>query len=164
MQPRPEARISAHSVEGRQRAALEEEGIRFNPWPDDRPYPVTSMPALRATACARRQGDEAFGRLHLHIFKTFFEDCRNIQDEELLLELAKQSRLDMRRFRADLRKAEANEEILADHRYYQENFQGWGVPLALVGGKYPLVGAVPVEMYRRAIDLSLGRVKGSDKR
>lgn len=159
VQPRPEARISAHSVEGRHRAALEEEGIRFNPWPDGMPYPVTSMPALRVSVCARLQGEEAFERLHLLIFKTFFEECRNIQDNALLMDLAKQAGLDMRRFRADLRKAEVDEEILADHRYYQEDFLGFGIPLAIVADRYPLVGTVPIEMYRRAIDLSLGRVK-----
>lgn len=163
VQPRAEARISEHSVEGRQRAGLEQEGICFNPWDNDVPYPVTSMPALRASYCVRQQSAEAFEKLHLALFKIFFEECRNIQEEKLLFSLVKESRADMKQFRADYRKAAVNEEVLADHKYYTENFIGWGIPLALIGDKFPLAGAVPIEMYRRAIELCLGTKKSADR-
>lgn len=162
VQPRAEARISEHSIEGRQRAGLEQEGICFNPWNDDVPYPVTSMPALRASYCVRLQSAEAFEKLHLAIFKAFFDECRNIQEEKLLFGLVKATGVDMKRFRADYKKAAVDEEIMADHLYYTENFLGWGIPLALVGDKFPLAGAVPIEMYRRAIDLCLGKKKSAD--
>jgi len=164
IQPRAEARISEHSIEGRQRAGLEREGICFNPWDNDVPYPVTSMPAVRASYCVRRQSAEAFERLHIALFRTFFEECRNIQEEGLLFNLVKDSGADMRQFRADYMKAAVDEEILADHKYYTENFLGWGIPLALVGDKFPLAGAVPVEMYRRAIDLCLGTKRAGTAR
>jgi predicted DsbA family dithiol-disulfide isomerase len=163
VQPRAEAYISEHSIEGRQRASLEQEGICFNPWGDEEPYPVTSMPALRASVCVRRQSEEAFEKLHLAIFKTFFEECHNIQEEELLFRLVKQCGVDMKQFHADYKETAVDEEVLTDHKYYQENFLGWGIPLAVVGDKYPLAGAVPIEMYRRAIDLALGRKKSGDR-
>lgn len=160
--PRSEARISPHSIEGRELANLEAEDIHFNPWQEDVPYPVTSMPALRAAACALRQSESAFERLHIGIFKTFFEECRCIDETELLFELAKQSGVDFDKFCADFREASVDEEIMADYREYQDNFTGWGVPLVIIDGRFPLVGAVPLEMYRRAIDLALGLKKSSD--
>jgi predicted DsbA family dithiol-disulfide isomerase len=163
IQQRAEARISEHSIEGRQRAGLEQEGICFNPWNEDVPYPVTSMPAVRASYCVRQQSLEAFERLHLVLFKTFFGECRNIQEETLLFSLVKDAGVDMRRFRVDYEKAAVDEEILADHKFYAENFLGWGIPLALIGDRFPLAGAVPIEMYHRAIDLCLGTKKSGDK-
>jgi predicted DsbA family dithiol-disulfide isomerase len=163
VQLRSEARISEHSVEGRQRAGLEQEGICFNPWDNEVPYPVTSMPALRASYCVRQQSAEAFERLHLTLFRTFFEKCRNIQEEKLLFSLVKESGVYMKRFRADYAKAAVDEDILADHKYYTENFLGWGIPLAFVGDRFPLAGAVPIEMYRRAIDLCLGTKKSGNR-
>ncbi len=162
VEPRPEARISEHSVEGRYRAGLEPEGIHFNPWPDSKPYPVISVPALKAGVCARLQSEEVFDRLHLLLFRTFFEKCRNIEDEELLFKLVRDAGVNMRRFRVDFGKPSTLETVLTDHRYYQENFVGWGVPFAMVGGRYPLAGAVPIEMYRRGIDLCLGKIKSRD--
>ena len=163
VEPRSEARISEHSVEGRHRAGLEPEGIHFNPWPDDEPYPVISLPALKAGVCARLQGEEPFDKLHLSLFKTFFEKCRNIEEEELLFRLSREAGLDMRRFRAGFKKESVLAEVLADYRYYQQNYLGWGVPFVMVGGRYPLVGAVPVEMYRRGIDLCLGKIKSGNR-
>ena len=65
----PNRLISPHSVESRRRAALEEDKIRFSPWNPDKPYPASSMPALRAAKCAQLQGEEAFQRFHIALFR-----------------------------------------------------------------------------------------------
>jgi predicted DsbA family dithiol-disulfide isomerase len=153
----PNRLISAHSVESRRRAALEEDKISFKPWNPDEPYPASSMPALRAAKCARLQGEEAFQRFHTALFRAFFEEGMNIAEQEVLLSLAKKTGLDVERFSSDFSRRSLEEEILAEHKDGRAEYEGWGIPIAVVGGRYPVAGAVPIDIYRRAIDLCLVR-------
>ena len=146
--------ISSHSAESRQRASFEEEGY-FWPWDESQPYPSSSMPAQVASKCALRQGKEAFERFHAAVFEALFEDCRDISNREVLVSLAGDVGLAVDRFRADFDSGTHEEEVLVEHEEGRSQYEGWGVPLAIVGGRFPLAGAVPAEMYRRAIDLCL---------
>ena len=147
--------ISPHSVEGRRRADLEEGSISFTPWNPGQPYPTSSMPALRAAKCARLQGEEEFQRLHIALFKAFFEDSRNIADREVLLSLAEDAGLDVGRFSSDFDRGSQESEVLAEYQDAKREYEAWGVPLAIIGDRYPVGGAVPIDIYRRAIDLCL---------
>lgn len=147
--------ISPHSDEGRRRAALEEKSISFRPWDPGQPYPTSSMPALRAAKCAQLQGEEEFERLHIALFKAFFEDSRNISDREVLLSLAEDAGLDVERFSSDFDRGSQESKILAEYQDAKREYEGWGVPLAIIGDHYPVMGAAPIDMYRRAIDLCL---------
>ena len=147
--------ISPHSTEARERANNEEEV--FRQWDENLPYPSSSMPAQIAGKCALLQGKEAFGHLHGAVFKAFFLDCRDISDGEVLTSLAADVGLDVERFRADYNSGSQENEVLAEYEEGRSEYEGWGVPLAIIGGRFPLVGAVPIEMYRRAIDLCLAR-------
>ena len=131
------------------------DSICFRPWDTDKTYPSSSMPALIAGKSARLQGEEAFERFHVGVFKALFEDCRDISDREVLVSLATDAGLDIERFRAGLDSGAQEKEVLADYEEARSEYEGWGVPLAIFGDRYPLAGAVPVEMYRRAIDLCL---------
>ena len=148
-------RFSQRSAEGRRRANLEEPSIGFRPWESSQPYPISSMPALRAARCAQLQGGEAFQRFHIAIFRGFFKDSRNISDREELIKLAGETRLDVEKFSADFDRGSQREEILAEWAEANRNYEGCGVPLAIIGDSYPIVGAVPPAMYRRVIDLCL---------
>ena len=147
--------ISPHSTESRKRANDEEEV--FRPWDDNLPYPSSSMPAQIASKCASLQGKESFECFHDAVFKAFFRDCRDISDGEVLTSLAANVGLDVERFRADYSSGSQENVVLAEYEESRSEYEGWGVPLAIVGGRFPLVGAVPIEMYRRAIDLCLAR-------
>jgi predicted DsbA family dithiol-disulfide isomerase len=151
----PNRFISSHSVESRRRAALEEDKISFSPWNLDEPYPASSMPALRAAKCAQLQGGEAFRRFHITVFKAFFEEGMNISEREVLISLAKNAGLDIERFNSDFSSKSLEEEILAEYEDARAEYEGWGVPIIVVGGRYPIAGAVPITIYRRAIDLCL---------
>jgi predicted DsbA family dithiol-disulfide isomerase len=153
----PDNRISQHSIEGRMRASNEESGAVFSLWKHDQPYPSSSIPAQIAVRCAARQGGQAFEKYHMAVFKAFFTECQNISEREVLLDLAKNTGLDIKEFTSDLNTRLGIEEIIADREEYQQNFLGWGIPFVMVDGRYPVVGGVPVVMYRRAIDLSLGK-------
>ena len=151
----PNRFISSHSVESRCRAALEEDKISFSSWNPDEPYPASSMPALRAAKCAQLQGGEAFRRFHIALFRAFFEEGMNIGEREVLISLAKKARLDVEKFNSDFSSRSLEEEVLAEYEDGRAKYEGWGIPIVVVGRRYPIAGAVPITLYRRAIDLCL---------
>jgi predicted DsbA family dithiol-disulfide isomerase len=149
--------ISSHSMESRRRAALEEDKISFNPWNPDEPYPASSMPRLRAIKYAQLQGEEAFLRFHIALFRAFFEEGMNISEHEVLISLAKKTGLDVERFNSDFFSRSLEEEVLAEYKdgRAEAEYEGWEIPIVVVGERYDIAGAVPIAIYRRAIDLCL---------
>jgi predicted DsbA family dithiol-disulfide isomerase len=113
------------------------------------------MPALLAAKSARLQGEEAFRRFHIALFRAFFEEGLNISDMKVLISLAEKSGLDIKKFRAGFSRKSLEEEVLAEREEGQAEYEGWGIPIVVIGGRYPMSGAVPTAMYRRAIDLCL---------
>ena len=150
----PGRQISDHSVESRMRAGLEEEGL-FNPWDESTPHPSSSMPAQIAGKCALLQGEQLFERFHALVFQAFFRDCRDISQSEVLYSLAADAGLDMQRFPADFGSDERRQEVMADVEEVRSQYEGWGVPLTVVGGRVPIEGAAPTAVYRRAVDVCL---------
>lgn len=155
----PGRQISPHSVESRLRAGLEEEGL-FNPWDENQPYPSSSMPAQVAGKCALLQGEEAFERFHEAVFKAFFRDCRDISDREVLFGLASDAGLDMEWFFTDFERDERREEVLSEVEEVRSQYEGWGVPLTVVGGRMPIEGATPTVVYSRAVAVCLKEQSG----
>jgi predicted DsbA family dithiol-disulfide isomerase len=147
--------ISPNSIEARERANNEEEV--FRQWDENLPYPSSSMPAQIAGKCALLQGKESFECFHGAVFRAFFRDCRDISNGEILASVAAEAGLDVERFRVDYSSGLQKNWVLAEYEKGRSEYEGWGVPLVIVGGRFPLVGAVPIEMYRRAIDLCLVR-------
>lgn len=158
----PDRRISPHSVESRDRANQEEPGICFKPWDLRRAYPSSSMPALQAAKCALRQGEADFQRLHFTLFRAFFEDNQNISQSKILLNLAKEAGLDVKQFIDDFDQGQLKDEVLAELEEGREICSPWGIPFTLIGDRYPVMGASPIDMYRRGIDLCLTNQAGQD--
>lgn len=147
--------FSQRSTEGRRRANLEEPSIGFKPWESHQPYPISSMPALRAAKCAQLQGETTFQHFHAALFQAFFQDSRNIGDREELIRLAGETGLDVEKFSSDFDDGSRKDEILAEWAEAYRKYEGCGVPLAIIGDSYPIMGAVPPAMYRRVIDLCI---------
>ena len=124
------------------------------------PYPSSSMAAQIAGKCALLQGKAAFERFHHAVFRAFFHDYRDISDRDVLVSLAADSGLDVERFRADADGSSQEDVVFAEFEEGRSAYEGWGVPLAIFDGRFPLGGAVPIEMYRRAIDLCLASNTG----
>ena len=155
LEDRPGRPISPHSAQARVRAALEEPDAGVRPWDPEKAYPASSMPAQIAGKCALLQGEEAFERFHAAVFRALFGESRDVSDAGVLLELAAEAGLDVDRFGADIEDGAHEEAVMAEFEEARAEYEGWGVPLAIIGGRYPVVGAAPIEMYRRAVDLCL---------
>lgn len=154
----PGNRISAHSVQGRLRAGQAEPECGIAPWSGER-YPTSSMPALEAARCAARQDAEAFDRYDMALFRAFFCESKDISDRSVLVGLAEGVGLDVTRFERDLETGLEHQIVLDDYREALEKYgsMALGIPLMVLNGGYPLVGALPVEMYRRAVRKALGQ-------
>ncbi len=141
----------AHTNQGRFRAGEEEEGLVFRPWPEDRPMPATSLPAQEAAKCAALQGPEVFERLHLLLLRAYCTECQDISQRDVLIALAKEAGLDLERFIPAFDSGSQRERVVDEYQECLEKYAGWGIPTAVFGEDIVLAGAVPVDMYRRAI-------------
>ena len=135
----------------RVRAAEEEPSLVFSPW-TDAPLPSASMPALEAGRCAQYQGEDAFERFHFALFRAYFEDNRDISSRAVLLALAGDAGLDVARLASDLEGGRARAELLAERDELMAKRDFTGVPTVVFGGRVPLIGAVPIAVYRRAVE------------
>jgi predicted DsbA family dithiol-disulfide isomerase len=134
----------------RLRAAAEEPSLVFNAW-SGTSLPAVSIFALEAGHCAQHQGAKVFERFHFALFRAYFEDNRDIADRKVLLDVAKDSGLDVTRLASDLDTGRGRMEIehKRDTLMARGNFAG--VPTIFFGNGYPLEGAVPIQVYQRAV-------------
>jgi predicted DsbA family dithiol-disulfide isomerase len=148
-------KFSAHSAESWRRADQEEEGVRFKLWNPSMDCPASSMPALEAAKCAESQDKDVFGHFHMALMKAHFEQNRDISDRQVLIALARETGLDLGRFISDLDSGSQKNKVVAEYEEAREKYPGFGIPTAVFQDRYPIVGAVPLNVYRRIIDKSL---------
>lgn len=153
----PDNHVSARAVQGRVRAAEAEPACGITPWSGDS-YPVSSLPALEAARCAARQGADAFDRFYIALFRAFFCESRDISDQAALLDIADSVSLDTRRLALDMQSGEERRALLQEYEEAKDEYgsMALGVPFMVINGSYPLIGALPADMYRRAIKRALG--------
>jgi predicted DsbA family dithiol-disulfide isomerase len=133
------------------RAREEEPGLTFNAWPE-KPMPSESTPALEAGCCAQYQGKEGFERFHFALFRALFEDSRDISEIGVLLDVAGQAGLDVSRLAQDLDSGWGRRKIKDRRDTLMAGGEFNGVPTAFFGSVFPLEGAVPVQVYHRAVE------------
>lgn len=98
----------------------EEPGIPYQPW--QRPeseWPVTMWPAFEAVKCAQRQSLMLADDLDWAIRVAFFAESRCISLRHVLLELAQEVGLDMKRFADDFDRG------VTKYQVFQEAQEGW---------------------------------------
>lgn len=133
------------------RAREEEPGLIFNDWPYT-PMPSASIPALEAGVCAQLQGKERFERFHFALFQRLFEDGKDISSRRVLLEVAGDAGLDVSRLVVDMESGLGGRRIERRRAALMAQGDFNGVPTAFFGNTFPLEGAVPVQVYDRAVD------------
>ncbi|MFC1974714.1 DsbA family protein, partial [Chloroflexota bacterium] len=101
------------------------------------------------------QGEEAFERYHLLIFKSYFEQNMDISNQEVLNSLAREAKLDYNKFTADLDNGRQREKVRQDYKEAGEKYNVVSIPTVIFGeGRFEC--AVPIELYRRAVNAALG--------
>lgn len=137
--------------QSRIRAGEEEESLNIKPWPEDKALPGSSIPAHEAAKCAQVQGREAFECYHMALMKAYFSDCKDISDREVLVSLAEEVQLDVPKFISDLEGDLPKSRVLAEYEEAVTDGNIIGVPTVIFGERAVLETAVPLELYRRAV-------------
>ena len=142
---------SSYINDVRARVCQEEGSISCGVWPVSGPLPSSSLPALVASKCARFQGEEAFERYHMALFRAYLEECRDISNREVLISLAWEVGLSVEPFRHNLDSGE-HEKVVLEEYEEAKALPFSGLPTVIFEGGFPIEGALPIEIYRRAIE------------
>jgi len=153
----PGLRFDSYLADAWARAGQEEPTLTFRPWPESQNLPSSSLPALEAAKCAELQGRDVFGGYHMALFHAFFEQCRDISSREVLVSVAAEVGLDVARLGSDLDLGEGKSRVLADYSEIRRSGSLGGVPTAIFTEDLRLEGAVPIELYRRAVETVMKR-------
>ncbi len=86
------------------------------------------MLALRAGEAARKQGDDAFERFHLALLDAHHLERKEINQPEVLEEVARAVNLDVDQFRSDLKSRESLQKIAEDYSEARERYGVFGTP------------------------------------
>lgn len=112
-----------------------EQGPEWKVWehPD---LKTRGVQALEAAKCAELQGEDAFERFHLRLFAARHDEGRDPGTREVLIELARESGLDVARFTAEL---DSRRHLAAVGKDHEEaaSLGIFGVPTLLFDGREP---------------------------
>lgn len=124
-------------------------GFAFNHKPDMRIYNTFKAHQL-LTWAGDTQGSDAQTRLKLALFAAYFQDNRDVSDEEVLLDVVAAVGLDADEGRAVLNDPDNEAEVRAHLDHWIE--QGIsGVPAIIFDGKYLVPGAQEAETFVNVI-------------
>jgi predicted DsbA family dithiol-disulfide isomerase len=130
------------------RPAAEPDAAPFQVWASDRGPPSHSVPPHVMAKAAASLGEESFRRVHGGLLHAYFAESRDITDPATLREIWLESELpdgELHRLEDPLHR----ETVLAEHAAAQALGVN-GVPAARLDGNDAfVVGALPVDSYRR---------------
>ncbi len=132
------------------RANEQEEGVIFNPWKSG-PYPAWGMPALKASKAAALQGKEKWRRFHLSIMKAFYTEGRDISQEPVLINLARETSLDVEALTQALRDPAWERLVYEETREAREIYGVRAIPAVVIHNRYLVEGTVPLSHYKKVI-------------
>jgi protein disulfide-isomerase len=128
------------------RIGAEADAGSFRAWQGDAGPPSHSIPAHRVAKAAAEQG--GFDALHARLLRAYFAESRDVSDEGTLRELWCEAGLPEAAFERAWEE-DVLSAVLADHDAALEAGVT-GVPaVQLVGNDAVIVGAQPLELYRR---------------
>ena len=151
--------VTPHSRTSRMAAAQAEPDARFEPWAPDKHYISSSLPALEAAKCAAAQGPEAFEAYHRALFRAMFVESMDISSYGELTALAEREGLDAARFRSDLEGGQQKVAVIGEHleMVMEHGEAPSGLPLVLIDGREPIVGAATTDLYVRILERALAK-------
>ncbi len=110
------------------------QGPDWKLWEQPDEYRSKGLWAFRAGEAARRQGEEAFERFHLALLEARHEAKKDIADRDVLLDIARESGLDLDRFQRDLADRSLLAKIASDYNEGVEQHGVWGTPTFVFDG------------------------------
>jgi predicted DsbA family dithiol-disulfide isomerase len=141
------------------RPAQEQDSGEFRPWQGDAGPPSHSVPAHQVAKAAALLSQEAFRRVHERLLHAYFAENRDITDGQTLRQLWLEVGLPEEAF-ARREEPALLQRILGEHRQALEA-GATGVPaVQLAGNDAIIVGAHPVELYRRWVRRTLAAREG----
>ncbi len=155
----PNRRPGPTGSQGRIRAGTmgRADSLKFSAWPEDKTLPVSSIAALAAASAAKLQGEEAFSRYDLALFRAYFERCLDISDREVLLQVAVEEGLDRDHLAREIDSGTHREAVFAEFAECLDLYGPYvsGVPSVIFNGTRSVVGAVPFVVYKTAVQQDL---------
>ena len=126
--------------------------VAYRMW--ERPdYPQWSLPALEAAKCVALQGEALFEATHLRLYRAFFEEGVNIgRPEEVVPVVREVPGLDVERFLTDYQRGAGRPPVLEDYEVAVREHGVRAIPTVVLPDGRRVVGAVPLDAYRRALD------------
>jgi predicted DsbA family dithiol-disulfide isomerase len=112
-------------------AAIQEPAADFAPYEGD-DWPTTTLPAFEAAWCAFQQSEDEGHDYDLRVRRAFFAQGRNIGRREVLLEIAEEAGLDLRRFERAFQSGEAREAVLEECWLGKERYRVRGTPTLML--------------------------------
>ncbi|MBW2272634.1 MAG: DsbA family protein [Deltaproteobacteria bacterium] len=143
------------------RPAAEADAGEFNEWSTDAGPPSHSVPPHGFAKAAARLGEDAFRRAHEALMRAYFRDNLDISDDATQRALWQELELPAEGLAARDDPA-ILAEILAEHREALDR-GATGVPaIRLEGNDAVIVGAHPMELYRRWVTRTLARSEAGE--
>ena len=127
-----------------------QDGVTFTMWARD-DYPTWSLPALEAAKCVALQGDDAFERVHLLLFESFFSKGINIGKREEVIEIVRSAGVEMERFLKDYDAGTARAKVMREYEEALTTYQVNSIPTVIFGGNQRVIGATPLEEYLKIL-------------
>ncbi|PCL93829.1 DsbA family oxidoreductase [Paenibacillus lautus] len=115
----------------------------------DRVIPANSFDAHRLVHFAAQHGK--MKDMTERLFRAYFTDAENLEDKNLLADLAAEVGLEREQAMAMLESDAFQSEVRADEAA-ATNLGIRGVPFFVLGGKYAVSGAQPLEVFTDALD------------
>lgn len=137
------------------RPAAESDAGTFRVWEGEAGPPSHSVPPHVVAKAAATLGSDAFRRMHERLLAAYFAENRDITDTATLRALWHEAELDPAAF-ARTEDPELRRRTFDEHDEALEHGVT-GVPaVRMLGNDAVLVGAYPLELYRRWINKALG--------
>jgi len=142
------------------RPAAEPDAARFRFWDGSGRPPTHSVPAQVVAKAAARLGSPEFDAIHAALLDAYFAQNRDISAADELERVWRSLGLPGERF-PDIEAADLVAEVMDDHRDALDRGAN-GVPaVMMVGNDAVVVGAQPLETYRRWMTRALERLGSS---
>lgn len=127
------------------RRAREQYGVEMNPGP----LGANSRPALELEKYAETQGKSA--AFHVAAMRAYWEQARDIGDQEVLREIAEQVGLNTKDFEQILASEAFDGQVSADVELAHE-YGLTGVPALIFADRYLVMGAQPYPMLKQVVE------------